>query len=50
MHKAYASGVYPRGELNLPFEVWNDGLIDMAAMDEYPQVMPGDLYILSADG
>ena len=50
MHKAYASGVYPRGELNLPFEVWDNDIIDMASMDSYPQVMPDDLFILSADG
>ena len=50
MHEAWQSGVYPRGELNLPWEVWKDDVIDMCAMDSYPQVMPDDLFILSADG
>jgi len=50
MHEAWQSGTYPRGELNLPWEVWKDDVIDMCAMDSYPQAMPGDLYILSADG
>ena len=50
MHEAWQSGVYPRGKLNLPWEVWKDDVIDMAAMDSYPQVMPDDLFILSADG
>ena len=50
MHEAWQSGVYPRGKLNLPWEVWKDDVIDMCAMDSYPQVMPDDLFILSADG
>lgn len=49
MHEAWQSGVYPRGKLNLPWEVWKDDAIDMCAMDSYPQVMPDDLFILSAD-
>ena len=49
MHEAWQSGVYPRGKLNLPWEVWNNDIIDMAAMDSYPQAMPDDLFILSAD-
>ena len=50
MHEAWQSGVYPRGKLNLPWEVWDNDIIDMASMDSYPQVMPDDLFILSADG
>ena len=50
MHKAWRSGVYPRGKLNLPWEVWDNDIIDMASMDSYPQAMPDDLIILSADG
>ena len=50
MHEAWQSGVYPRGKLNLPWEVWKDDVIDMCAMDSYPQAMPDDLFILSADG
>lgn len=50
MHEAWQSGVYPRGKLNLPWEVWDNGIIDMASMDSYPQAMPDDLFILSADG
>lgn len=50
MHEAWQSGVYPRGKLNLPWEVWKDDVIDMCAMDMYPQAMPDDLFILSADG
>jgi len=50
MHEAWQSGVYPRGKLNLPWEVWKDDVIDMCAMDTYPQAMPDDLFILSADG
>ena len=50
MHEAWQSGVYPRGKLNLPWEVWDNDTIDMASMDSYPQVMPDDLFILSADG
>ncbi len=50
MHEAWQSGVYPRGKLNLPWEVWKDNMIDMCAMDMYPQAMPDDLFILSADG
>ena len=50
MHEAWQSGVYPRGKLNLPWEVWKDDVIDMCAMDLYPQAMPDDLFILSADG
>ena len=50
MHEAWQSGVYPRGKLNLPWEVWKDDTIDMCAMDLYPQAMPDDLFILSADG
>ena len=49
MHEAWQSGVYPRGKLNLPWEVWKDDVIDMCAMDSYPQAMPDDLFILSAD-
>lgn len=49
MHEAWQSGVYPRGKLNLPWEVWKDDAIDMCAMDSYPQAMPDDLFILSAD-
>ena len=49
MHEAWQSGVYPRGKLNLPWEVWKDDVIDMCAMDMYPQAMPDDLFILSAD-
>ena len=49
MHEAWQSGVYPRGKLNLPWEVWNNDIIDMAAMNLYPQAMPDDLFILSAD-
>ena len=49
MHEAWQSGTYPRGRINLPWEVWNNDIIDMAAMDSYPQVMPDDLFILSAD-
>lgn len=50
MHEAWQSGVYPRGKLNLPWEVWDNDIIDMASMDSCPQVMPDDLFILSADG
>lgn len=50
MREAWQSGVYPRGKLNLPWEVWDNDIIDMASMDSYPQVMPDDLFILSADG
>ena len=50
MHEAWQSGTYPRGRINLPWEVWKDDVIDMCAMDSYPQVMPDDLFILSADG
>lgn len=50
MHEAWQSGVYPRGKLNLPWEVWDNDIIDMASMDSYPQAMPDDLFILSADG
>ena len=50
MHEAWQSGVYPRGKLNFPWEVWKDDVIDMCAMDLYPQAMPDDLFILSADG
>ena len=50
MHEAWQSGVYPRGKLNLPWEVWDNDVIDMASMDSYPQAMPDDLFILSADG
>lgn len=50
MHEAWQSGTYPRGRINLPWEVWKDDVIDMCAMDSYPQAMPDDLYILSADG
>ena len=50
MHEAWQSGVYPRGKLNLPWEAWKDDVIDMCAMDSYPQAMPDDLFILSADG
>ena len=50
MHEAWQSGVYPRGKLNLPWEVWKDDTIDTCAMDLYPQAMPDDLFILSADG
>lgn len=50
MHEAWQSGVYPRGKLNLLWEVWKDDVIDMCAMDSYPQAMPDDLFILSADG
>lgn len=50
MHEAWQSGVYPRGKLNLPWEVWDNDIIDMASMDLYPQAMPDDLFILSADG
>ena len=50
MHEAWQSGVYPRGKLTLPWEVWKDDVIDMCAMDSYPQAMPDDLFILSADG
>ena len=50
MHEAWQSGVYPRGKLNLPGEVWKDDVIDMCAMDSYPQAMPDDLFVLSADG
>lgn len=49
MHEAWQSGVYPRGKLDLPWEVWNNDIIDMAAMNLYPQAMPDDLFILSAD-
>ena len=49
MHEAWQSGVYPHGKLNLPWEVWKDDVIDMCAMDTYPQAMPDDLFILSAD-
>ena len=50
MHEAWQSGTYPRGRINLPWEVWDNDIIDMASMDSYPQVMPDDLFILSADG
>lgn len=50
MHEAWQSGTYPRGRINLPWEVWKDDVIDMCAMDSYPQAMPDDLFILSADG
>ena len=50
MHEAWQSGVYPRGKLNLLWEVWDNDIIDMASMDSYPQAMPDDLFILSADG
>ena len=50
MHEAWQSGVYPRGKLNLPWEVWDNDIIDMVSMATYPQVMPDDLFILSADG
>lgn len=50
MHEAWQSGTYPRGRINLPWEVWKDDVIDMCAMDLYPQAMPDDLFILSADG
>lgn len=50
MHEAWQSGTYPRGRINLPWEVWKDDAIDMCAMDSYPQAMPDDLFILSADG
>ena len=50
MHEAWQSGTYPRGRINLPWEVWDNDIIDVAAMDSYPQVMPDDLFILSADG
>lgn len=50
MHEAWQSGTYPRGRINLSWEMWNNDIIDMAAMDSYPQVMPDDLFILSADG
>ena len=50
MHEAWQSGVYPRGKLDLPWEVWDNDIIDIASMDSYPQVMPDDLFILSADG
>ena len=50
MHEAWQSGTYPRGRINLPWEVWKDDMIDMCAMDMYPQAMPDDLFILSADG
>ncbi|MGJ0538209.1 hypothetical protein, partial [Enterococcus faecium] len=50
MHEAWQSGVYPRGKLNLPWEVWDNDIIDMCAMNLYPQAMPDDLFILSADG
>ena len=50
MHEACQSGTYPRGRINLPWEVWDNDIIDMASMDSYPQVMPDDLFILSADG
>ena len=49
MHEAWQSGTYPRGRINLPWEVWKDDVIDMCAMDSYPQAMPDDLFILSAD-
>lgn len=50
MHEAWQSGTYPRGRITLPWEVWDNDIIDMASMDSYPQVMPDDLFILSADG
>ena len=50
MHEAWQSGTYPRGRINLPWEVWDNDIIDMCAMDLYPQAMPDDLFILSADG
>jgi len=50
MHEAWQSGTYPRGRINLPWEVWDNDIIDMASMDSYPQAMPDDLFILSADG
>ena len=50
MHEAWQSGTYPRGRINLPWEVWKDDVIDTCAMDMYPQAMPDDLFILSADG
>lgn len=50
MHEAWQSGTYPRGRINLSWEMWNNDIIDMAAMDSYPQAMPDDLFILSADG
>ena len=50
MHEAWQSGTYPRGRINLPWEVWDNDIIGMASMDSYPQVMPDDLFILSADG
>ena len=49
MHEAWQSGTYPRGRINLPWEVWDNDIIDMCAMDLYPQAMPDDLFILSAD-
>ena len=50
MHEAWQSGTYPRGRINLPWEVWDNDIIDMVSMATYPQVMPDDLFILSADG
>ena len=50
MHEAWQSGTYPRGRIDLPWEVWKDDVIDMCAMNSYPQAMPDDLFILSADG
>ena len=50
MHEAWQSGTYPRGRINLPWEAWDNDIIDMPSMDSYPQVMPDDLFILSADG
>ena len=50
MHEAWQSGTYPRGRINLSWEVWDNDIIDMASMDSYPQAMPDDLFILSADG
>lgn len=50
MHETWQSGTYPRGRINLPWEVWDNDIIDMASMDSYPQAMPDDLFILSADG
>ena len=44
MHEAWQSGTYPRGRINLPWEVWDNDIIDMCAMDLYPQAMPDDLF------